>query len=60
MLLALTAGRLLQSQLFGISAVDVPTYLAALGLLVVVALIACYLPARRAAAIEPTVALQGE
>jgi putative ABC transport system permease protein len=60
LLLSLAAGRLLQSQLFGVSALDVPTYLATLALLTIVAMVACYLPARRAAAIEPTVALQGE
>ncbi len=58
--LSVAAGRALQSQLFGTSALDLPTYLATLGVLLSVAWAACYLPARRAAAIEPTVVLKGD
>jgi putative ABC transport system permease protein len=60
LLLALGLGRAIGSQLFGISSVDPVAYAGTLGLLLLVALLACYLPARRAARIEPTVALQGE
>ena len=53
-------GRALASQLFGVTPADLPTYLAALGLLYAVAFLACYLPARRAAGIDPTVALASD
>jgi predicted lysophospholipase L1 biosynthesis ABC-type transport system permease subunit len=52
--------RLLSSLLFGVSAVDPLTYLSvALGLLVAASL-ASYLPSRRAASIDPAVALRAE
>ncbi|HWA56037.1 MAG TPA: ABC transporter permease [Gemmatimonadales bacterium] len=60
MLLAAILGRALASVLFGVTPGDLPTYLAALALLLAVALLACYLPARRAARIDPTVALSSE
>jgi ABC-type lipoprotein release transport system permease subunit len=52
--------RLLQSQLFGITSTDSLTYVAGSLLLLLAALIACYLPARRATLVDPTEALRAE
>jgi len=58
--LALAAGRVLRSFLFGVSTVDVPTYLAVAGSLFVIGCAASFLPAWRAASIEPMQALRAE
>jgi len=57
---ALAATRLIASMLFGLTSSDVPTIVAVSALLLVVALFAGYLPARRASAIDPIVALRTE
>jgi putative ABC transport system permease protein len=58
--LALGLTRLISAQLFGVTAHD-PLTFAAVGLvLIVVALVACWLPARRAASVDPIVALHAE
>lgn len=56
----LAASRLIGSMLFGISSDDLPTLGAASLLLLVVALLAGYVPARRASRIDPMVALRIE
>jgi predicted permease len=53
-------GRLVQSQLFGIGAMDGSTIAAAAALLAVAALTAAALPARRAASLDPVEALRCE
>jgi putative ABC transport system permease protein len=52
--------RLMSSMLFGISAADPLTYSSISLLIIVVALLACYLPARRAAKLSPMLALRYE
>ena len=57
---ALALGRLLTALLFGVTTTDPLTYLAVSLLLLIVALAAAVIPARRAALIDPTVALRYE
>ena len=52
--------RYLSSQLFGVQPADVPTAAVALVILVLVAVGAGFLPARRASVIDPTIALRYE
>ena len=59
-IVALGATRLLASQLFGVGAIDPMTYVGVAVALAAVALLACWIPARRAAHVDPTEALRYE
>jgi len=52
--------RVLESLLYGVTATDPPTFLAVSALLLVISLIAGAIPARRAARVDPMVALRHE
>lgn len=60
LLLALAVARLMAGFLYGVSPFDVPTFAAVPLLLGLVALLACWLPARRATKVDPMTALRAE
>jgi putative ABC transport system permease protein len=57
---AIAAARVISGLLYGVTATDPPTFVAISLLLTMVALLACYLPARRAARVDPLGALKHE
>lgn len=57
---ALLATRALGALLYGVAAIDLPTFLAMSAMLVGVGVLASYVPARRASSVDPVEALRGE
>lgn len=57
---ALAASRLMAGMIYGVSAIDPATFFGVPGLLCVVALLATFVPARRAAAVDPMGTLRAE
>jgi putative ABC transport system permease protein len=55
---ALLLARLIRSQLFGVEVTDPVTFAAISALLLLIALLASYIPAQRAARIDPMVSLR--
>jgi predicted permease len=58
LMVSLAVARSVRSMLYGVTPLDVVSFVAAPVLLGVVALVACYVPARRAMAVDPLVALR--
>jgi ABC-type antimicrobial peptide transport system permease subunit len=57
---AFAATRLLETQLFGVTPTDPLTFVAVPLALMIIALVACYLPARRASRVDPLIALRSD
>ncbi|MPZ21225.1 MAG: FtsX-like permease family protein, partial [Luteitalea sp.] len=57
---AYALGRAMQAMLYGTGALDLPVVLVAGLVLLSTALVACYVPARRASAVDPMIALRQE
>jgi putative ABC transport system permease protein len=58
--IAAAGARLLAGLLYGVAALDPPSFVAVASLLALCGLAACYLPARRASRVDPAAVLRGE
>jgi putative ABC transport system permease protein len=57
---ALASTRALDSLLFGVKALDVPTFVGMSASMIAVGLLASYVPARRASRVDPIESLRGD
>jgi putative ABC transport system permease protein len=57
---ALAATRALESLLFGVTRIDIPTFAAMSAVMIGIGLLACYVPARRASNVDPIEAIRGD
>ena len=57
---AVLLARFVSTQLFGVTALDPASYGVTVGVLLVIAALACFVPARRASRVDPLVALRQE
>ena len=60
LVISIGATRVLETQLFGVERLDPVTFTVVPLALAIVALLACYLPARRASRVDPVAALRAE
>jgi putative ABC transport system permease protein len=60
LVLALAATRVLSFVLYGVSSIDPATYIGISIIFIALALLASYIPARRASSVDPVVALRYE
>jgi predicted permease len=58
--IALTLARVLQSMMYNVSPADPVTFVSVITMVIAIALLACYLPARRAAKADPMIALRAD